>query len=187
MNHIPAQKIQAIQAACLKEKGKNPILIAEHIMEEPFMSIHGPEHHILDGSAFLTALYNAGGNFPLKEALEEMARRGLSMPGATCGQWGICGAAASVGAALAIFHKTGPLSSNSFYKDNMRLTSSILKAMSEIGGPRCCKRNAYIALSHASRFVREEYGLPVETAPFSCRFYPNNAECIKSRCPFHPL
>ena len=63
--------------------------------------MHGPIHHIIDGAAFMTAMYNAGVKFNLDTALDELANRGSDMPGATCGKWGMCGSASSVGAALA--------------------------------------------------------------------------------------
>lgn len=34
----------------------------------------------------------------LQAGLEELMRRGLQMPGATCGMWGVCGAVSSMGA-----------------------------------------------------------------------------------------
>lgn len=108
------------------------------------------------------------------------------MPGAICGQWGICGSAASVGASLAILHNTGPLSDNDYYKDNLKLTSRILSRMAEIGGPRCCKRNAFLSLQTASDFVRENYDIPLESHEIKCGFFPKNEQCIGKRCPFSP-
>ena len=95
--------------------------------------MHGPIHHIIDGAAFMTAMYNAGVKFNLDTALDELANRGSDMPGATCGKWGMCGSASSVGAALAIIHETGPLSSNEYYKHNLQLVSNVLLKVSEIG------------------------------------------------------
>ena len=57
--------------ACLQEKSKNPIEIFCNIAKQDFIRIHGPEHHILDGAALLTAFYNAGGKIDLKECLYE--------------------------------------------------------------------------------------------------------------------
>lgn len=108
--------------------------------------MHGPIHHIIDGAAFMTAMYNAGVKFNLDTALDELANRGSDMPGATCGKWGMCGSASSVGAALAIIHETGPLSSNEYYKHNLQLVSNVLLKVSEIGGPRCCKETDFLRL-----------------------------------------
>ena len=107
------------------------------------------------------------------------------MPGAMCGQWGICGSVASVGAALAVIHQTGPLSTDRYYKDHMAYASSVIAKMSEIGGARCCKRNAFLSLSFGARFVRETYGIPMQTGDIVCTFSDRNAQCLVSRCPVH--
>jgi hypothetical protein len=180
------EKAELIQAACLKETSSDPIEVAKHLMRLPFVSMHGPEHHMLDGSAFLTAYRNAGGAVDLPSALTELAKRSALMPGATCGYWGICGSSASVGAALAILHGTGPLSDNQAYKDNMELTSQALAKIGAIGGPRCCKRNAYLSLMTAADFVKKHYGITLKIAPFTCEFSPVNPTCLKTKCPFFP-
>ena len=108
-----------------------------------------------------------------------------SYAGATCGKWGMCGSASSVGAALAIIHETGPLSSNEYYKHNLQLVSNVLLKVSEIGGPRCCKRNGFLAIKTAAEFVSKTYGIDLECDNFSCDFSNKNAQCIKTRCPFY--
>ena len=67
---------------------KNPITIALQLMKKDFINIHGPEHHFLDGAAFLTAFRNAGGDINLGQCLDELAKRAFKMPGAMCGHWG---------------------------------------------------------------------------------------------------
>ena len=131
-------------------------------MEKDFINIHGPEHHFLDGAAFLAAYRNAGGELNLEVCLDELANRTITMPGAMCGYWGICGSVASVGAALSVIHGTSPLSTDGYYKDNMEYTSSVINRMAEIGGARCCKRNAFLALSYAVAFVKDKYGIPMD-------------------------
>lgn len=178
-------KIDLVKQACLREKGKNPVEIALKLMSLPGISVHGPEHHIIDGAAFLTAMHNAGAEFNLPEALNELEARGRRMPGAICGQWGICGASASVGAALSIVHGTGPLSDCEYYKDNLKLTSSVLAGIAEVGGPRCCKRNAFISLKRAVEFVNKKYGYDLEDVETACSFSRLNPQCIRERCPFY--
>ena len=176
----------AIRAACLTHAGTDPAAIAQQLMAHPAIAIHGPAHHFLDGAALLTALRNAGAEIDLPAALDELCRRAEGMPGAACGLWGVCGAAASVGAALSILHQTGPLSSDRHYGDHLRLTADILRRMGEAGGPRCCKRHAFLALSAAAEFVRREYGIALTLAPIRCPFSAQNAQCLGPRCPFHP-
>ena len=63
-----------------QEKGCNPVRIFKNMAQKEYISIHGPEHHILDGACILTAFYNAGGNIRLEESLNKIARRALECP-----------------------------------------------------------------------------------------------------------
>lgn len=172
---------------CLNEKGTDPVVIAKKLMHLSCISIHGPEHHFLDGAAFLTSYHNLQGGFDLGQALDELYERAALMPGATCGYWGICGSSSSVGSALSILHGSSPLSDDEYYKDNLRLTSLCLSKIAEIGGPRCCKRNAFLSLTTAAQFVQDKYGVKMEIAPFVCEFSPLNPTCLHEKCPFNPM
>lgn len=185
MEYTMQEKYTLIQEEIVKIRSKNPVTIVREMMGRAFISLHGPEHHFLDGAAFLTAYKNAGGEIDLVACLDELARRAEKMPGAMCGYWGVCGSAASVGAALSVIHGTQPLSTDGYYKDNMEYTSAVLAKMSEIGGARCCKRNAFLSLSYAAEFVKEKYGVPMETAEIVCEFSPKNKQCLGEKCPFH--
>ena len=44
-----------------KEQGTNPIRMFKNLAGKDYISIHGPEHHILDGACLLMAYHNAGG------------------------------------------------------------------------------------------------------------------------------
>ena len=52
--------MDSIIGVCLSEKSKNPIEIIQKLMALPFCHMHGPEHHVMVGSALLTAYKNAG-------------------------------------------------------------------------------------------------------------------------------
>lgn len=187
MEYLFEERCKNILKACLKEKSKNPIEIFKNIANQDFIRIHGPEHHILDGAALLTAYYNAGGQINLVESLEELAKRGSQMPGATCGMWGVCGAVSSVGAALSIMDGTGPLSEDSSWGMHMKLTSKALAELAEVGGPRCCKRDAFLTLREVISFVNNNYDVQLEQSDISCSYSNRNAQCIKRRCPFYKI
>lgn len=186
MDYSMEEKYQYIKEDLINRELKNPIQLVKTIMHKEYINIHGPEHHFLDGAAFLVAYKNAGGNIDLNQALDELAKRSIKMPGAMCGYWGICGSTASIGAALAIIHGTGPLSNNEYYKDNMEFTSSVISEMSNIGGPRCCKRNAFLSISQGVKFVMQKYDVEMELdKDIVCDFSTLNHQCIGVRCPFH--
>jgi hypothetical protein len=185
MEYTIEEKFKLIKEDVLKETSKNPIEIVKSIMHKDYINMHGPEHHFLDGAAFLVAYKNAGGDIDLVKCFDALMDRALKMPGAMCGYWGMCGSVSSIGASLAIIHATGPLTDNNYYKDNMEYTSSVIKRMSEIGGPRCCKRNAFLSIGYAVKFVKEKYGVEMELNDITCEFSKFNKQCIGKRCPFN--
>lgn len=185
MNYSLEEKYVLIKEEVLKQKRKNPIEIAKTVMQKDYINMHGPEHHFIDGSSFMVAYRNSGGDIDLEKGLEELKDRTIKMPGAMCGKWGVCGSVPSIGAALSIIHEVGPLSNTSYYSDDMEYTSSVLNKMSKIGGPRCCKRNAFISLQTAIEFVKNKYGIEMEQNDITCEFSKLNPQCLKEKCPFN--
>jgi len=181
------EKYKLINEYLLNCDNKNPIEIIKQIMKQEFINIHGPEHHYLDGACFLAAYKNSNGNINLEESLNMLSKRTIQMPGAMCGYWGVCGSVTSLGAALSIINNTTPLSASNYYKDNMEYTSKVINKMSEIGGPRCCKRNAFISLSIACEFVLKKYNilLDLDINSIKCEFSCLNKQCIQQNCLFY--
>ena len=107
------------------------------------------------------------------------------MPGATCGMWGVCGAVSSMGAALSIIDGTGPLSTDTSWGKHMEFTSSALFSLSQIGGPRCCKRDAFLSFKKAIGYINENYDVELESNTIECHFSEKNEQCIKGKCPFY--
>ena len=178
-------RAKKIIEACLYEKSKNPIDVFYNIAQMDFVRMHGPEHHVLDGAALLTAFYNAGGQIDLQTSLDELMKRGLQMPGATCGMWGVCGAVSSMGAALSIIDGTGPLSLDASWGKHMEFTSKALHSLAQVGGPRCCKRAAFLSFQKSIQYVNENYKVKLEESNIECRFSVRNEQCIKEQCPFY--
>lgn len=167
------------------ETGVNPVKMFKNMVKNDYISMHGPEHHILDGACILAAYKNAGGDIDLDAALDKLMYEGLRMPGAMCGLWGICGAITSVGAALAIIDKTGPLSADGTWGNHMQFTSEAVCELGRINGPRCCKRDAMIAFKNGIKYVNEHYGVTLETEDIKCEYSSRNEQCIRERCPYY--
>ena len=154
------------------------------MMAQPFCHMHGPEHHVMVGSALLIAYKNAGGEIDLPEALLEMMNRGKAVPGGVCGFWGACGAGISAGMFISIISGATPLKNESWGLAN-KMTSKALDAIGSIGGPRCCKRDSYIAIISAIDYVAENFNIQMEKPVIKCIHSDKNNQCIKERCPFH--
>ncbi len=182
-NNCHTQGLDTIIGLCMKETSKNPVVIIEKMMALPFCHMHGPEHHVMVGSALLTAYKNAGGNIDLHGALIEMMNRGKSVPGGACGFWGACGAGISTGMFISIISQSTPLSNEPFALSH-KMTAKSLEKIGEIGGPRCCKRDSFISVLSAIEFVKEHFGIEMEKAEVVCHYSAQNNQCIGKRCPF---
>ena len=182
-NECHTQGIDSIIGVCLAESSKNPIDIIQKLMALPFCHMHGPEHHVMVGSALLTAYKNAGGEINLASALGEMQKRGKQVPGGACGFWGACGAGVSAGMFVSIVTGSTPLANEAWGLSN-KMTSMALGAIGEVGGPRCCKRDSYIAVIKGVEFSRKYLGVEMESDAVKCIHSEQNNQCIKSRCPF---
>jgi len=178
-----AQGLDAVLGLCLKETSRDPVLILDGLMRRPFCHMHGPEHHVLVGAALLTAYRNAGGTVDLEPALREMISRGSNVPGGACGFWGACGAGISSGMFISIVSGSTPLSQNEFALSH-QMTAASLKAIGDIGGPRCCKRDSYLSILEAVKFVHGHFGVEMELHDIVCAFSGYNNQCIGKRCPF---
>lgn len=183
-NDCHKKGIDIIFDVAFNETSKNSIIILNKMMNMDFCHMHGPEHHILVGMSLLIAYKNAGGYVDFEKAVFEMSDRGNQVPGGTCGYFGACGAAISTGIFMSIITQSTPLSIEPFSMSN-EMTSRALKRISEIGGPRCCKRNSYLSIQEAIDFVDEKLGIKMDKTDIKCSFNNKNNQCIKHRCPFY--
>ncbi|MCQ2510791.1 MAG: DUF5714 domain-containing protein [Lachnospiraceae bacterium] len=185
-NDCHTEGMDSIMGVCLGTSSTDPIEIIRQMMDLPFCHMHGPEHHVMVGSALLTAYKNAGGKIDLEPALAEMRNRGKQVPGGVCGFWGACGAGISSGIFISIITGSTPLQTEAWGLSN-KMTSASLDQIGSVGGPRCCKRDSYLAILAAVDFVKANFGVEMKTADVICKHNTMNNQCIGKRCPFSPL
>lgn len=178
--------VEHILQYCRASRLTDPIRMVQEMMRDPFIYMHGPEHHVMVGAALLTAYHNSGGALELETALEEMCKRGGEYPGGACGFWGCCGAAVSAGMFLSIALGATPLSEQSWGMAN-EITSRALAEIGKLGGPRCCKRNSFTAIRAAVEYTAEHLKIRMQLPErVTCFYFRENEECLKERCPYHP-
>ena len=182
-NECHTKGMDVIISLCLNEEAKDPVDIIEKMMAQPFCHMHGPEHHVMVGSALLTAYKNAGGEVDLSSGLVEMMNRGKSVPGGACGFWGACGAGISAGMFVSIISKSTPLAQEPWGLSNL-MTSKALEKIGKVGGPRCCKRDSFLSILAAIDFVEEHFGIEMEKHEIICIHSSQNNQCIGKKCPF---
>ena len=183
-NECHMQGLDQVVEICYHLNSSDPLEILEAMMALPQIHMHGPEHHILVGAALLTAYYHAGGDIDLQTAIPEIFSRGKQVPGGACGFWGACGSAISTGMFISIITHATPLSERSYQQANA-MTSHALSAIAKVGGPRCCKRNAYLSILTAVHYVKEHLGVYMQVHPVTCRRQAQNHQCLLTRCPFY--
>ena len=98
--------------------------------------------------------------------------------------WGACGAGISTGMFISIISGATPLKNEPWGLAN-KMTSKALDAIGSIGGPRCCKRDSYMAIISAIDYVAENFNIQMEKPVIKCIHSDKNNQCIKERCPFH--
>lgn len=175
--------VDAIVHVCMDSRTKNPYEILERMMQMPFCHMHGPEHHAMVGAALLAAYHNAGGTVDLLQTLPEMVRRGRQIPGGVCGNWGACGAGISVGIFTALVTHSTPLTAEPWRLSN-EATAQALTLISKYGGPRCCKRDSYLALQAGIAFAKAHWGVEMEGGKPHCHRMKQNNQCLLAACSF---
>jgi hypothetical protein len=184
-HRLPAEDF--IEKACLCTDIGDPLELAVTLMRGDPIKMHGPEHHFLVPAVLLTAYSLLRGERDrLGERLSRARERARQVKGGSCGFLGDCGAAVGTGIFVSVITGATPLSGEEWKLANL-MTSRALHDIALAGGPRCCKRNTYLAILAAASFASEELGitLPVRKE-IACQFSDLNRECRKMECPFYP-
>jgi len=169
--------IEAYCGACLSE---DPFDIAIALMKHPALKMHGPEHHFLVPAVLLTVYYNREKNYSQKEAKIKQARkRSKNVPGGACGFHGACGAAVGTGIFMSLITNATPLSKGE-WKISNRITAESLISIANYGGPRCCKRDTFLAIDTVVKHFKWQ-----TKKTLYCDFSHLNKECLKKACLFY--
>lgn len=178
--------VDLIEQYCLNSNSKNPVYVANEVMKLPKVNLHGPEHHFIVPAVLLTAYFNNIENtMKLKAKLKIAKERAKNVLGGFCGFHGACGAAIGTGIFYSVLTNCTPLSENEWKHSNF-LTSKSLNNIAESGGPRCCKRDTFIAILSTADYLKEKLSVVLEITNPKCSFYKKNKECKNISCQFFP-
>jgi len=175
-----------IEKTCIKSKSENPLELAMMLMKNPNIKMHGPEHHFLVPAVLLTSYYNIKKEYhKKKEKIKKARKRAEQTFGGFCGTHGTCSGAIGTGIFISIITDATPLSEKEWKLSN-QMTAKTLSKVAEYGGPRCCKRNTFIAIIEAVNFLKNRFNENIKIdRDVLCTFSDLNNECIQDQCPFH--
>ncbi len=174
-------------------KEKDPVKMYEKVIEElrerwtasENIPIHGPWHHGLIGGILINALKNNGYDFS-DEEVQEALKRGLMVPGGSCGFHGACGAGSGLGLAVSIAAGSTPFHDEE-RTEALKANSRVYRRIAELGGPRCCTLSTYATLDIAEEVLKDMgYEIHVSDVEGRCKVYKKNDDCHGLDCPYFP-
>lgn len=167
---------------------ESPLEMAGILMNIPGIKMHGPEHHFIVPGTLVTSWCNVTSKKKFRKKWLHYAKlRAEKVPGGFCGTHGNCGAGVGTGIFISLI--TGATSlSTSEYRLSNRMTSQALEQIALHGGPRCCKRNTWIAIMEGVKMIKEEFmvNLPADEN-IICTYSHLNRECLKESCKFYKI
>ena len=170
-----------IETLCISTSLKNPLDLAESAMNHPAVKMHGPEHHFLVPAVLLASYYNNTKQYQKKEPkIREARKRAKVVLGGFCGSHGNCGAAVGVGIFVSLIKNNNPLANEEWQESNM-MTAKSLSIIAEYGGPRCCKRNSFLAIDSATEYFSD---ILRKDEDIVCKFNKFNKQCKGKECPY---
>ena len=183
---LSASAKKIIKTVCESTDSSNPFHLLELITTHPSIHNHGPEYHSMVPAILLTAYYNAiQRKEELSIQLNEAFKRSEEIPVGSCGFNGLCGTAIGAGIFMSLILHTTPLSIKG-WKHRNQLIAGALNLIATEGDPRCCKRNAYLVITHTIDVMRKDFNIPMDKSEnISCVHIEPNQECIKSRCRYY--
>ncbi|PLW95109.1 MAG: SAM-dependent methyltransferase [Marinilabiliales bacterium] len=176
---------ELIRTVCAGTSQTDPVLLADQIMKMPALKMHGPEHHILVPAVLVATYCNITGREKERAALVATAvKRSSVIPGGFCGFQGACGAGIGTGVAVSVVTGSTPVATKSWSLSN-KMTAGALNVIADHGGPRCCKRDVFLAIRYAAEFFQRHFDVHIPVSEPQCSFSALNRECRQKACPFY--
>jgi hypothetical protein len=175
-----------IENTCANSDIEDPVELAVLLMKNHRLKMHGPEHHFLVPAVLLTSYYNQMKKIEdRKQKLETIRSRAELVKGGFCGTHGSCGAAMGAGIFCSVITDNTPVSKETWRLSN-KITARCLDSVAEHGGPRCCKRDTFLAILNSTEFLKEEMDINLEVnRSIECEFSSMNKECLLEECDFY--
>ncbi len=176
-----------VKQLCLNSEQTDPIALAKQIMSLPAVKMHGPEHHFITPAVLLTTMANLTANRAnLAYQLDEAQKLATKLAPICTWHIGTCGAAIGASIFLLLWKGLNPDVESSWDEGNVVVANS-LKRIAQLGSPRCCKRDTYIAIEETVDFLQENYNINLPISEAKCDFSLINRTCKREDCIYFNL
>ncbi len=167
----------------------NPLEIAEQCMDLRILPMLGCQHAFIAGGSLLAALKNSDAFKLSDDDIREVFNRTEKQAhGGYCGLTGVCGIAPALGACVALI--TGSKCGlDKEQRLTMELVSRVVKAITGLTGPSCCKAYVRVSLEVAIVFLEEHFPLRLASQDRAiCQHMTRHPHgCRKTNCPYYPV
>jgi hypothetical protein len=182
------ETMQQIETLIFETAATDPLQIAEQCMDLAVLPMLGCQHAFIAGGSLMAALRNYG-RFKLNDdALHEVFHRTRKQAhGGYCGLTGTCGIAPALGACVAIL--TGSKCGlDQEQRLTMELVSRVVRAITDLTGPSCCKAYVRVSLNVAMDFLQEHFSLRLPGKDVQpCQHMTKHPHgCRQEKCPYYP-
>lgn len=176
--------LEAIKQIALNTKSKDPLEIADVMMQHPSIPMIGCEHAFITAGAFLSALKNEGvATTHNKQIAEAMERARTISKSGYCGLAGTCGIASGLASAFSVILGAN-CSKDKEFSIVLHTHANATKAIASTAGPCCCKRFTRDVLSVGCNLAKIYFDvrLPVSRSSISCAFSGKHSHCLREEC-----
>jgi len=182
------ETMQRIEAIVFQTTSTDPFAIAKQCMDLDILPMLGCQHAYIAGGALMAALKNDE-TFQLSDddIREVFHRTGKQAHGGYCGLTGTCGIAPALGACIAIL--TGSkCGADKEQRLTMELVSRVVRAITELTGPSCCKAYVRTSLAVTVDFLKQNFSinLPGKDATPCQHTAKHPHGCRQEKCPYYP-
>ena len=182
------ETMQQIEAIILQTPSTDPFAIAGQCMDLNVLPMLGCQHTYIAGGALMAALKNDGTFQLTNDDIREVFHRTQKQAhGGYCGLTGTCGIAPALGACVAIL--TGSkCGTDKEQRLTMELVSRVVRAITDLTGPSCCKAYVRTSLAVAVEFWEQNFSLILsEKDSIPCRHTEKHPHgCRQEKCPYYP-
>lgn len=177
--------MRLIEEMVFTTTSNNPFEISELLINHPALPMLGCQHTYIAGGTLMAAIKNQGSRVSPQDIKEVFARTGRQAQAGYCGLTGICGVVPAIGACFSVL--TGSrCGTDREQRITMEAVTRVMRAITALTGPSCCKAYVRAGLEVAVRYLDESLGIVLPSERVSkCRHSLRHSHgCRKQRCPY---